>query len=62
MPAAGLLACGSMLVPAFPKRRFSGIWGELAAYSCGGSHGFGFLKPSPYSLLAPLREPPTGNS
>jgi hypothetical protein len=62
MPAAGLLAYGSTLGPAFPEQKTSsGIWDELAAYSCGGSRGFG-PKSSPHSLLAPFREPPTVNS
>ncbi len=39
---AGLLACGSLVLPAFPvvSDQWHG-WQGLAAHSCGGSHGFG---------------------
>src|ERR687892_639007 len=38
---AGLLACGSPPVTAFPGSTPVALWHELAAYSCGGSCGIG---------------------
>ena len=45
---AGLLAHGSMLLSGLPETNcgLSDFVGQrLAAYSCGGSSGFGFLRP-----------------
>ncbi len=42
---AGLLACGSLALPAFPavSGQWHG-WQSLTAHSCGGSHGFGPIR------------------
>jgi hypothetical protein len=40
-------------LPRLPEKILSGIWGELAAHSCGGSRGFGQILPAPHSLLIP---------
>jgi len=41
LATAGLLACGSMLAPGLPSFPVASGGRLLAAYSCGGSRGFG---------------------
>jgi hypothetical protein len=53
---AGLLACGSPPVTAFPGRTPVALWHGLAAYSCGGSCGLGTTGSAPHSLFALARE------